>query len=135
MIEDLKYRFTRFMQGRYGVDNLYRFTFVVVLVISVVNMFIRSYLLWLTESILLAWTLRRFLSRNIYKRQQENAKYLKISKKVTQFFKRQLNRVKYRKTKVYKKCPNCKNILCLPKKKGRHTVKCPSCSHRFDIKI
>ena len=77
----------------------------------------------------------RCFSRNIYKRQAENAKYLKVTTKIRQFFKRQKNRIKYRKTKVYKKCPSCKNILCLPRKKGRHTVKCPSCSHRFDIKI
>lgn len=123
------------MYGRYGVDSLYRFTFAVVLVIAIVNMFIGSVLLSITEGILIAWTLFRCFSRNIYKRQAENAKYVRATTRIRQFFKRQYNRVKYRKTKVYKKCPGCKNILCLPRKKGQHTVKCPSCSHRFDIKI
>jgi len=125
----------RFMYGRYGTDALYKFLFGTALVIAIVNMFFGSITLWLTETVLIFFAMFRCFSRNIYKRQAENAKYLKMTTKIRQFFKRQKNRIKYRKTKVYKKCPSCKNILCLPKKKGRHTVKCPSCSHRFDIKI
>ena len=125
----------RFMYGRYGADALYKFLFGTALVIAIVNMFLGSVTLWLMETVMIFLAVFRCFSRNIYKRQAENAKYLKMTTKIRQFFKRQKNRIKYRKTKVYKKCPSCKNILCLPKKKGRHTVKCPSCSHRFDIKI
>lgn len=56
-------------------------------------------------------------------------------KKAKQFFKRQINRVRYHKTKVYRRCPGCGAHLCLPRKKGTHTVKCPICSVHFEIKI
>lgn len=30
---------------------------------------------------------------------------------------------------MYKKCPNCRQKIRLPLKKGKHTVKCPKCSN------
>ena len=32
-------------------------------------------------------------------------------------------------------CPECMVNLRLPKKKGKHTVVCPRCKHRFEVKI
>lgn len=32
-------------------------------------------------------------------------------------------------------CPECMANLRLPKKKGKHTVVCPRCKHRFEVKI
>ncbi len=125
----------RFMYGRYGADALYKFLFGVALAIAIINIFIGSISLWFLESVLIALAMFRCFSRNICKRQAENARYLKFTTRIRQFLKRQINRVKYRKTKVYKKCPSCKSILCLPRKKGQHSVKCPSCSNRFDVKI
>ena len=40
-----------------------------------------------------------------------------------------------RKTHVFRKCPACKSVLRLPRQKGKHTVRCPRCQHRFDVKI
>ena len=46
------------------------------------------------------------------------------------------NKKKYeeRNTHMYKKCPNCKQKIRLPLKKGKHTVKCPNCSYKFEVK-
>lgn len=130
-----KNKLAQFMYGRYGMDALYRFLFIAALVLAFINIFAGSTLLWAAETALLIWALYRAFSRNIAGRQAENFKYLSAKNKVMQFLRRQINRVKYRKTKVYKKCPQCKANLCLPRKKGKHTVKCPTCSHRFDVKI
>ena len=35
---------------------------------------------------------------------------------------------------MYKKCIHCKTVLRLPLKKGVHTVKCPNCKKRFEVK-
>ena len=32
-------------------------------------------------------------------------------------------------------CPHCKAQIKLPRKKGKHVVKCPRCRQRFDIKV
>ena len=75
------------------------------------------------------------MSRNVYKRQEENRKFLKLFEKPKKFFELQKCKRRDRKTHVYKKCPSCKNNLRLPKVKGKHTAVCPCCKTRFDVKI
>ena len=38
------------------------------------------------------------------------------------------------KKKVFAYCPKCKQKIRLPLKKGTHTVKCPNCNNRFEVK-
>ena len=135
----------RFMYGRYGYDKLSFFMFCVYFLIFVIRTFLAfssskvtrviSLTLLFASFALLALIVFRFLSKNIYARQRENAMYLRISKPVSEFFKRSFNRVRYIKTHRYRKCPHCKIFLRLPRKKGKHTVKCPRCKQDFDVNI
>lgn len=125
----------RFMYGRNGNDKLNQFLFWVYFVLLLVNLFLKSVILWVVELILVALYMFRFLSRNIYRRQTENRKFLKIWNKFTGFFKLQKNKFRDRKTHVYRKCEHCKAVLRLPKKKGKHTVRCPQCNKTFSVKI
>jgi DNA-directed RNA polymerase subunit RPC12/RpoP len=77
----------------------------------------------------------RAFSKNVAKRRIENNKYLKIANKVKGYFKLLSNRWKFRKTHVFKKCPKCKSVLRLKKKKGKHTVVCPHCNTKFQVKV
>ena len=131
----IRERFTSFMAGRYGIDRLYYFLLAICLILIVINLFVNSYIIHLAESILFAYAIYRVLSKNIYKRQQENEKFIKIAEKPRNFINLQKCKMRDRKTHVYKRCPSCKNNLRLPKQKGKHTVVCPCCKHRFDIKI
>ena len=36
---------------------------------------------------------------------------------------------------LYRRCPGCRVTLRLPKRKGKHTVVCPKCGRRFEVKI
>ena len=38
----MREKFYRFMQGRYGVDQLYRFIFFLALVLMIINTFLRN---------------------------------------------------------------------------------------------
>ena len=128
-------RIARFMIGRYGVDRLYYFLIAVCFALIVVNWFAGSAIISLLELALLVYATFRFLSRNVYKRQQENLKFIKMAEKPTALFKLIKCKFRDRKTHVYKKCPSCKNNLRLPKQKGKHTVVCPCCQNRFDVRI
>ena len=128
-------RVASFMVGRYGVDRLYYFLLAVCFILIVINLFIDSLVISLVESALFVYTFYRVLSRNVYKRQQENEKFIKIGEYLKKQFNLQKCKVRDRKTHVYRKCPSCKNNLRLPKQKGKHTVVCPCCKHRFDVKI
>ena len=128
-------RIARFMIGRYGVDRLYHFLLVLCFILIIVNLFVGSFIISCLETALLIYATFRVLSRNIYKRQRENMFYNKISAKPKEFFKLIKCMFRDRKTHVYKKCPSCKNNLRLPKQKGKHTVVCPCCQNRFDVRI
>lgn len=135
-----------FMYGRYGavagIDSFGFFLFILNLVFSFAGVFFGtvfgSKLIYLILSVLSSvcfwFMIFRFFSRNIYGRSKENSKFKEIWRKVKSFLKLQKDRIKDRKTHVYKKCPKCKAVLRLPKKKGKHSVVCPRCSNRFDVK-
>ena len=128
-------RIARFMAGRYGVDRLYYFLLAICLILIVINFFANLYIIYIVESALFAFAFFRVMSRNIYKRQQENEKFIRLTEKPKKLFNLQKCKLRDRETHVYRKCPSCKNNLRLPKQKGKHTVVCPCCKYRFDVKI
>ena len=128
-------RVARFMYGRNGYDSLSRAMLVVCMTLAVVNVFFRSVILIGVETALIACATFRVLSKNLYRRGRENAAYCKLAGKVSKPFKLLKNKWRDRKTHVYRKCPHCKNVLRLPKSRGRHTVNCPCCHRRFDVKV
>ena len=85
----LRERFARFMMGRYGVDRLYYFLLSLCFILIVINLFLdstASYVVSVIETALFAFTIYRVLSRNIYKRQQENEKFTQIIEKLKKHF-------------------------------------------------
>ena len=76
MFNDFKYRFSRFMQGRYGVDSLSRFLSGVLIAVIILGLFIRipfSGLITLAILVVLYW---RMFSKDIPKRYEENQKFI-----------------------------------------------------------
>lgn len=128
-------RIQQFMMGRYGIDRLYYMLLAICFILIVINLFANSLVISLIESLIFAYALFRVMSRNIYKRQQENEKLNQIIDAIKKFTNLQKCKYRDRKTHVYRKCPSCRNNLRLPKEKGKHTVSCPCCKHRFDVRI
>lgn len=130
-----KNKLITFFYGRYGNDTLNKvltYTYVSwLLTFTIIDIFINSIVFtiigWLATVALFSWVMFRMLSRNIYARRRENEKFCG-------FFKLQRNKFRDRKTHVYRKCPSCKAVLRLPKAKGKHTVVCPRCKNRFEVK-
>lgn len=131
----LRERIARFMEGRNGPDTIYHVCFYLYLAIFVVNIFVRSPWINLFAFALLGYIFFRLLSRNLYARQRENARFVAFFKRIGSPFSLWKVRFRDRKTHVFKKCPHCKSVLRLPKKRGTHTVCCPRCHDRFDLKI
>lgn len=130
-----KTKFIRFMYGRYGVDQLYYALFAVWCAVILINGFAGSFVLSCLGTAAAVWMIWRSLSRNILKRRAENEKFLILWKPVKAWLILQRDRIRDRKTARYRKCSHCKAIIKLPVKKGKHTVVCPRCKGRFDVKI
>ncbi len=129
----LRERFARFMMGRNGADDLGKALFAVYFVLLLAGLSFRP-LVWVAYALLI-WILFRLFSKNIYKRRQENLKYLKIKGRIAGFGSLQRRKWRERKTHRYRKCPHCKAIVRLPFKKGKHTVCCPKCRQDFEVNI
>ena len=69
----------RFMQGRYGVDQLYRFIFFLAIVLMLINNFLKNPMLNLVIYALLILDIFRMLSKNHSARYAANQKYLQFS--------------------------------------------------------
>ena len=127
-------RLNKFMQGRYGVDQFARFTLGVALFVIVVGSFIRrsaaGSVLDMIGMILIIYTYFRILSRNVSARYAENQKYVQLIAPITKkvdFFKRK----RKDKTHKYYKCPTCKQVVRVPKGRGKIEISCPKCHTKF----
>ncbi len=128
----------KFMQGRNGIDELYNFTLIFALLFLLLSIFLNGIvklIFGVIYMVLIIWSLFRYFSKNLYKRRKENGDFLRLVKRITAFLRLQRDRIRDRKTHVYRKCKKCKAILRLPKKPGEHSVCCPQCSHRFKVYI
>lgn len=125
----------RFMYGRRGMDELGQFTFIVYIVLFVLNMITRNVFLYYLELIVCFLFLFRALSKNLTKRYEENSSYLEIRDRVARFFRIQKRRWTDRKTHVYRKCPYCKTTIRLPRIKGTHSTTCPKCKRDFNVRV
>ena len=100
----------RFMYGRYGNDQL--------------NLFL--VVLYLALYLLFAAT----LSRNLTRRREENAKFLHLIDPAVRWL-RLRRTIRRDKEHRYFKCPNCGQMLRVPRGKGKITVTCRGCGASF----
>ncbi|WP_238858768.1 MULTISPECIES: hypothetical protein [unclassified Clostridium] len=126
-------RLRRFMFGRYGGDELSKALLVLSFILLLIMNFVPKDLRFL---IILAYIpviicMFRIFSRNIYKRRNENYKYLKIKNKIVMWFKNNINRIKTLKNYKYYTCSNCKQKLRVPRGKGKISITCPKCNSSF----
>jgi hypothetical protein len=132
---NLKDKLVRFMNGRYGIDQLYYALFGTYFILIVANTFIRSTMIDILMWAVLIWMIFRILSRNVYQRRRENEKFMKIWNRIKAKGSLTIRRIKEIKTRRFRKCPHCKVVLRLPRKTGKHTVECPCCHHEFKLRI
>ena len=112
-----------FMTGRYGTDRLNMVILCAGLAASILSSLVRvtpfNLIFWLLSYALMIWAIWRSLSRNTYKRYQENRKFL-------QFF----DRLKDRQHRYFD-CPKCRQMVRVPRGKGKISITCPRCREKF----
>lgn len=125
----MKEKFQKFMQGRYGIDDFSRFMLGVAMVSWIIQVFVKSKILYSWGILLVFYTYYRMFSRNIQKRYQENQKFLSIKNKICSKFK--WKRTPKDKLHHIYKCPTCKQKIRIPSGKGRICITCPKCKTEF----
>lgn len=131
---NLWYRFSQFMSGRYGIDKLFYGLFFVAAIISFINVFFHSLILQLIVYFIVIFAFFRFFSRNIAARSKEN-RWLENLIYNYNCKKDTYRQRKADQTHIYKKCPNCRATLRLPRRQGKHTTVCPKCNNSFKVTV
>ena len=115
--------FRQFMVGRYGNDKLNMWILGGGVILCLISMFFSrplvNLLLTVLSYVCMFTAIFRTFSRNTYKRYQENRKFL-------QFF----DRVKDRDHRYFD-CPKCRQVVRVPRGKGKIAITCPKCKERF----
>jgi hypothetical protein len=118
-----------FFYGRNGFDDLAKHSLILSIVVFLIYGFLPQGILKLIFSLitygLMVYAYFRILSKKVYKRTQENKKYLGAINMTK-------TRWKQRKTHKFYKCPKCKTWLRVPKGRGKITITCVKCSTKFD---
>ena len=112
-----------FMAGRYGTDRLNMVILCSGLGASILSVLVPvppfNLVFWALSYALMIWAIFRSLSRNTYKRYQENRKFLQI-----------FDRLKDRQHRYFD-CPKCRQMVRVPRGKGKISITCPRCREKF----
>ena len=120
-------KFQRFMQGRYGADELCRFLTALGLILIVVNLFVRSGILSYVVLAILIYCYYRMFSRNYSRRYAENQKFLSWRSRLRSAFHLDGPDLEQRKVYHIYRCPSCRQKIRVPRGKGNIIVTCPKC--------
>jgi len=126
---------SRFMYGRNGADQLGLCMIWVLIILNVVNIFVRSgvagAVLNVVTTILAVCIIFRIFSRNLYKRRGENAAFLnKVWYPVCRRFTDARTQAKDKDHKYFT-CPDCQAVCRVPRGKGNIVITCPRCGSQI----
>lgn len=120
----------QFLIGRNGFDAFCRGLLFLAMILIIADIFIPGHVLRSIGLALLIYSYFRAFSRNIGRRQAENAWYVSC---VQAPFHSYMSRD--RKHYWYFKCPSCRQVLRAPKGRGRIRVTCSRCHNVFEKKV
>lgn len=160
-MSNFRYRLLQFMQGRRGPDQFTEFLFAASGICIAFNILWRNGITGTLGIALCIYGMYRALSRNIYKREQENNWFLAMKYKVTggrafgKCFRSPKGSGGYggfgsssgysgyagaaprydMQNYVYFRCPSCSQKLRAPRGKGRIKIRCSRCGEEFNKKV
>ena len=113
----------RFMTGRYGTDKLNMLILGIGLAFTLAGMFIPHATVKLAMTVIayvfMIWAIYRSLSRQTYKRYDENRRFLLFFQKLKD------------REHRYFDCPRCRQQVRVPRGKGKIAITCPKCREKF----
>lgn len=132
----MREKLNRFMQGRYGADQLSRFLMGVALALILLTLVlpygsrIRGFAdIAAVACIVISYF--RIFSRNHSARYAENQKYLQKTEGIRRWFGKKRYQLQQRKIYHFYRCPQCSQKIRIPRGKGKIEIDCPKCHTKF----
>ena len=129
-LQRLAYKFSTWMYGRYGTDELNIVLIITSFAIAILAIFPFLRIISPLSTLLIILVCVRMFSKNIDKRREELDKYYRVKDKLVpqiSLYKKMWNE---RKTHRYFKCKICKTVLRVPKINNKIVVTCPNCRNK-----
>ena len=127
----MKDKFQRFITGRYGVDELGKYSLYLTIALLIIGLFARSRFLNGIIFIIVLLLYFRMFSRNFAQRRKENEIFLTYKNQVLRFFNKEKQMAQERmKFHIYT-CPSCGQKIRIPRGKGKIAITCPKCKTEF----
>ena len=119
------------MAGRYGSDQLNNALLLLAIVLMVIEWVMKWN--WMSMFILALFILCyfRMFSRNVYKRREENGKYMRLKYKAAAELRLFKERWIPRKDYKFFTCPSCRASLRVPRHRGKIKIVCRKCGTSF----
>lgn len=130
----MRQRLAQFMAGRNGNDQLNVF----LLVIDIILVFAGTIaggkagaIIYSIVLLLLICIYFRMFSRNLYRRREENGKFMRVKYKVSAWLRVRHERWVQRKDYKFFTCPSCRTTLRVPRGHGKIKIVCRKCGCSF----
>ena len=128
MWNKIRWYLQKFMMGRNGRDELQTVALwlavIFMLLSPPITRIIKIPLMDILSSLALLYSIFRFCSKEVYKRREENQKFIQE----LEFFKLRLS---VRKTHKIYRCKGCGRKIRVPRGKGKIEITCPLCGRKF----
>jgi predicted membrane protein len=127
----MKEKLYRFMQGRYGNDEMSKFLLGISMALIILKLLTKSVIFDLLFWVCLIYSYFRMFSKNYSARYAENQKFLAMKNKW--MYKWENHKRMREQKKIYHiySCPYCKQKIRIPKGKGSIIITCPKCKREF----
>ena len=136
-VEMLQKDLREIMSIRCGLDELNNFIMLIGFIFITIALFSHHWIFTVIGALLVVLCYVRVFSKNLEKRQKENAFYMKYMGNVVKVVRRyklsvkmwykSLNDAEY----LYFVCSGCGQVIRIPKGKNKVSVRCPKCSKTF----
>lgn len=117
----------RFMYGRYGFDQLSRDLVIICMLFTLISSITRFMPLYMLSYLPLIYAAYRIFSRDIQKRSRENQIYYQKTGVLKKKFTNARLLCFGTKTHKYYSCSQCKQLIRVPRGKGKICITCPKC--------
>lgn len=125
----------RLLYGRNGIDQLSLAILIFGAMTLILAQLIRMPLVGVVYWLCMFLFFYRTLSRNTYRRREENMRYLLLMKRVRDWFRLRGRMIREARTHTYLKCPRCGQRIRAPRGKGRVVITCQKCRGSFGKKL
>lgn len=129
----IRNKLQKFFYNKYGADQFGMMIVIVALVFSLTATLTKIVFFSLISIVLMIYEMVRMFSTNYVKRRVENDHYLQFVLVLKRGWKMIVMNIKDHSHHYYL-CPNCHQMVRVPRGRGKIVITCPNCKKEFEKK-